>query len=207
MIEEIYVKKTYDRIAKDFDTKRYRPWSCVEKFLDSIPNGARVAEIGCGNGKNMLYRNDLKWEGCDFSKELVKICKIKKLNVKYGNILDIPYNDNSFEYTLCVAVLHHLSTPLKIRQAIKELVRITKRKGKIFILVWSFEQDESSKVSFTVQDNYINWKNKIGTVVAKRYYHVFRKNELELRIRECECPIEIEHKFYEKGNWGVILKK
>ena len=57
-IEEIHVKKVYNTIASEFDTTRYRPWSCVEDFLDNIPKESVIGDIGCGNGKNMMYRKD-----------------------------------------------------------------------------------------------------------------------------------------------------
>lgn len=36
-IEEIYVKNAYNKIANEFCNTRYRPWTCVEKFMDSLP--------------------------------------------------------------------------------------------------------------------------------------------------------------------------
>ena len=49
-IEKIFVQDVYDRIADEFSNSRYRPWICVEDFLDSIPENAKIADIGCGNG-------------------------------------------------------------------------------------------------------------------------------------------------------------
>ena len=69
-IEEINVKQIYDKIANEFDNTRYRPWTCVENFLDSIPPNSNIGDIGCGNGKNMLYRKDCNNYGCDFSEVL-----------------------------------------------------------------------------------------------------------------------------------------
>ena len=57
-IEELHVKNVYDQIANEFSHTRYRPWSCVEKFMDDIPSNSIIGDIGCGNGKNMVYRNE-----------------------------------------------------------------------------------------------------------------------------------------------------
>ena len=97
-IEEIHVKNVYNTIASEFDTTRYRPWSCVEGFLDNIPKGSVIGDIGCGNGKNMMYKKDCLNYGCDFSESLVNICLQKNLNVICGDILNIPYQTNSFDY-------------------------------------------------------------------------------------------------------------
>ena len=202
-IEEVYVKKVYNTIAKQFDNTRYRPWTCVEEFLDTIPNNSVIGDIGCGNGKNMLYRKDCLNYGCDFSESLVKICLQKNLNVVCGDILDIPYKTSSFDYTICIAVIHHLSTVEKRKKAIEELERITKKGGKILLLVWAFEQEEDSRRKFTTQENFVEWRDKQQKLLGKRYYYVFQKNELESLVDEKK----IEKSFYEKGNWGILFKK
>ena len=199
-IEDLYVKNVYDQISKSFDNTRYRPWTCVESFLDNIPAGSVIGDIGCGNGKNMLYKKDCTNIGCDFSKNLVSICLKKGLNVIHGDILNIPFKDNTFDYTICIAVLHHLSTNEKREKAIKELQRITKQNGKILILVWALEQEKDSRRKFTKQENLVDWKDNKGNLLGKRYYYVFKKNELESYI-----DANIEKSFYEKGNWGVII--
>jgi hypothetical protein len=178
-IEEIHVKNFYNSTADEFSQTRYRPWSCVENFLDTVPEGSIIGDIGCGNGKNMVYRTDCTNIGCDFSKSLVKICNDKQLNV-----------------------IHHLSTPEKRKKAISELQRVTKKNGKILILVWALEQEKNSRRKFNQQANFVDWKDKQQNLLGKRYYYVFKKNELESLI---ENKGSIISSFYEKGNWGLIL--
>jgi len=202
-IEEMYVKNVYNTIASEFDTTRYRPWTCVEEFLDTIPKGSIIGDIGCGNGKNMLYRKDCLNYGCDFSESLVKICLQKNLNVICGDILDIPYKNDSFDYTICIAVIHHLSTVEKRKKAIEELERVTKKGGKILVLVWAFEQEEQSRRKFTTQEIFVDWRDKQQNLLGKRYYYVFQKNELESLVDEKK----VEKSFYEKGNWGILFKR
>ena len=201
-IEEIHVKNVYNTIASEFDTTRYRPWSCVEGFLDNIPKGSVIGDIGCGNGKNMMYKKDCLNYGCDFSESLVNICLQKNLNVVFGYILNIPYKTDSFDYTICIAVIHHLSTVKKRKKAIEELERVTKQRGKILLLVWAFEQEKDSRRKFITQENFVDWRDKQQNLLGKRYYYVFQKNELESLIDEKK----IEKSFYEKGNWGIIIK-
>ena len=84
--------------------------------------------------------------------------------------------------------------------AISELKRITKKNGKIFILVWAFEQDTDSKRKFENQDSMIPWKDKSGSIIAWRYYHLFTKKELQNLAGDAYI-------FYERSNWGAILTK
>lgn len=203
-IEKKNVKDIYNKIAKEFSDTRYRPWSCVESFLDNIQSGCKLGDIGCGNGKNMKYRKDCINFGCDFSEELVSICKSDGLNVIYGDILDIPFETDSFHYTICIAVIHHLSTVEKRVKAINEIMRVTKKGGKALILVWALEQPENSRRKFTKQDNMVSWKDKRGNLLGERYYYVFKKGELESLV---DKEFTISKSFYELGNWGVILEK
>ena len=203
-IEEINVKNVYNKIAKEFSDTRYRPWSCVEDFLDSVKPMSKIGDIGCGNGKNMKYRKDCENYGCDFSLGLVDICKIQGLNTIYGDILDIPYEDETFDYTICIAVIHHLSTVEKRQKAIEEIMRVTKKGGKTLILVWALEQPENSRRKFTKQDNMVSWKDKRGNLMGERYYYVFKKDELQGLV---DKSFTILKSFYELGNWGVILEK
>tara|TARA_Y100000768_G_C23986947_1_gene689511 strand:- start:906 stop:1514 length:609 start_codon:yes stop_codon:yes gene_type:complete len=200
-MNDLDIKKTYDNISTHFNETRYNIWKCVKLFLDKVEKNTIIGDIGCGNGKNMLYRKDCNNIGCDLSNKLVNICIQKKLNVIQGNILNIPYKNDIFNYTLCIAVIHHLSNTSKRKQAINELIRVTKKGGKILILVWAFEQEKSSRFNFTKQDNYIDWKDKDKNIIGKRFYHVFKQNELEELI---DTSLKYES-FYEKGNWGIII--
>jgi SAM-dependent methyltransferase len=203
-LEEKYVKDFYNSTAREFSETRYRPWTCVERFLDDVEGNSLIGDIGCGNGKNMDYRDDCEFYGCDFSNGLVKICNEKNLNVINGNVLDIPFKGDMFNNTLCIAVIHHLSDIEKRKKAVKELVRVTKKGGKILILVWAFEQEKNSKRKFLEQENFVDWKDKNQNLLGKRYYYVFKKNELESLLPE---NTKIIKSFYEKGNWGVIIEK
>ena len=205
-IEEVYVKHVYNTIAKEFSQTRYRPWTCVEEFLDKVKENSYIGDIGCGNGKNMLYRKDCHNYGCDFSKELVKICNDQKLNVIEGDILNIPYESNYFDYTMCIAVLHHLSTECKRKLAINELIRVTKPGGKILILVWALEQEPDSRRKFDKQENFVDWKTKSKRLLGKRYYYVFKKGELENLVLN-KKSVRLVKRFYERGNHGIILEK
>ena len=207
-IEDIYVKNVYNKIAKEFDNTRYSVWACVKSFLEDIPKESIIGDIGCGNGKNMMYRKDCINIGCDFSEEFVKICNDKNLNVVYGDVLNLPFETDKFDYTICIAVLHHLSTLEKRKKAISELVRVTKPGSHILIMVWAIEQPEDSKRKFTKQENLVEWKGPLGNVgrngknIEERYYYVFKKGELDELVQ----GYEILNSFYERGNWCIIIK-
>ena len=211
-----YVEKTYNTIANEFSHTRFSVWSNVADFINSFPYNSLCLEVGCGNGKNMCLRDDLIFHGCDVAEEFVKICKDKGLNVITANNLSLPYLDNTYDYLLSIAVIHHLASYENRKQSIKELIRVTKPDGQIFIEVWALEQGDGNKKLFQTQDVLVPFRNKhTREILGNRFYHVFIKNELQKIIsdinrdyKKINKPIvTIINEFYEKGNWGIIIQK
>jgi len=200
------VREVYDKIAPHFDVSRQRIWNSVKLFLNSLNSDATVLDLGCGNGKNMLYRKNLKIRGIDNSKELIKICKRKHLDVSEASITDIPFKENEFDNMLCIATYHHLDNDTDRKKALKEMYRCLKPGGTILITVWALEQHEGSTFSFTKTDEMVPWTTTEGDVFY-RYYHIYKKGALEEEINQL-CPeLHIEQVSWELGNWSLILKK
>lgn len=196
--EQKYVLDFYDKVGEKFSATRYSLWSCVREHLLSLPATDSVFEAGCGNGKNFIRPNMC---GIDTCQTLVDICKKRQLDVKYGSIMSIDYPDNQFDHSICIAVIHHLSTEERRKQAIKELVRVTKPGGTIFIYVWALDsRDEHNKKKiYHEQDNLIPFDTEM------RYCHLFVEGELETLINDFD--VKIEKSFYEQGNFGIIVTK
>lgn len=62
------VAEVYNKIAKEFDKTRVSIWTNVKNFLDSIPVGSSVLDIGCGNGKTCCIEKILYFKGLIFQK-------------------------------------------------------------------------------------------------------------------------------------------
>ena len=202
------IEYVYDNIAYDFDKTRYNVWPVIRKFLQNIPINSIVGDIGCGNGKNMLLiRNDIKFKGIDLSKEFVKICIKKGLDVIQGNILDIPFTSDSLDHCISVAVIHHLKNEQDRIKGIEEILRITKKNGNILLYVWAFLQPENSYRKFKSYDELVPYKTKSGDIFY-RYYHLYKENELENEIKQItKYNYEIKKSGYEHGNYYVIIEK
>jgi SAM-dependent methyltransferase len=204
-INDNNLKNVYENIAPAFDKTRYRSWSTVERILDTFEKNSLNGDIGCGNGKNMLYRKELKFIGVDFCKKFVKICKDKSLECYESDVRNTPFIDNYFDNTISIAVIHHLDSKQKRIDAINEMFRITKVNGNIFIYVWALEQPENSRHKFYRTDEMVPFKTKKNTYY--RYYHLYRKNELEKELPFTNCNYNIIESGYELGNYYVYLKK
>ena len=181
-------KECYSKIAQDFSNTRYSIWKKVKEFLDNIPVNSLVGDIGCGNGKNMTYRNDrLRYIGLDACPEFVEICKKRGLDVQEGNILTLPYENNFFDSIICIAVIHHLKTRENRINAFGELIRVSKNDGVMLVYVWSINRyDETERRSFASKDEMVPYITNSGDVYY-RYYHLYNTQELIDEITEaCE---------------------
>ena len=101
----------------------------------------RVLDLGCGAGKNLIYLSKKGFDmyGIDCAPEGLKIIKerLKKektiCSLELGNIFNkLPYKDNFFDAIISVQVLQHGKVN-EIKKAIKEIERVLKAKGLIFI--------------------------------------------------------------------------
>lgn len=153
-IEKEYVHQVYENIAFHFSQTRYKPWPLVEKFLNEIPSGSLVADVGCGNGKYMGCNENAFFIGSDRSFNLIAICAQKGFESLVADNLKLPFRDSSFDYVLSIAVLHHFSTEENRLRAIEELTRILRTGGYLLITVWALEQDGKK---YDQQDVLIPW--------------------------------------------------
>lgn len=207
--EQEYVKKSYENIADDFDKTRYYCWTGVKRFIDSLPPNSKILDAGCGNGRNMMLRNDVDFTGVDTCEKLVEICRNKNLNTHVADIRNLPFAPNSFDALICVAVLGHVSNYEDRLAAINECVRVVRPGGKIFFQLWSTDAIGRNKIPNKFQP--INDKNDYfvlwGDMMVKRYYHLFdiadttemfgkisNINKVSIYHEKCGIIVEIEKK-------------
>ena len=209
-IELKRVHKVYDLISKHFSTTRKIIWPKVEDFIKSFESNSLILDIGSGNGKNMGSREDCTYIGIDTCENLIKQSK-KKNNCSYvvGNCINLPFKSELFDYAMSIAVIHHLSNAERRLEAIKEMSRILKKDGKGLIYVWAFEQTrfENEKtqdvdVKWMLQKKYSEKQDK--DEILYRYYHLFKKDELEKLRKEVNNLIIIESG-NQYNNWYCVI--
>lgn len=141
-IERTHVHHVYDTIASHFSATRYKPWPRVTAFLDSLPAGSLVADVGCGNGKYMCDGRHLVM-GSDRSRPLALIAEARAAIsgcVCVGDATYVGLRSGVFDAAISIAVLHHLSNRSRRLKALSELVRIVRRGGRVLVYAWSIEQ-------------------------------------------------------------------
>ena len=202
-IEATNVVNVYNKISSHFSKTRYKAWPCVKTFVDSLPPDTEFLEVGSGNGKNMLLRPD-KFKGCDISESFVEMCKNIGLDVVHADATNLPFDDNSFDATMSIAVIHHLSSTERRAKALSEMTRVTRRGGKLLIEVWAYEGND--RVISENPDSMVTWKVNGTTDVYERYYHFFKKEEIAGLVNSVDGLV-VDSIEFEKYNWVIHATK
>jgi alkylated DNA repair protein alkB family protein 8 len=150
IIERALVKQTYDHIAQNFSDSRYKMWPMVAEFVAAIPPTHLVADLGCGNGKNIVERG-VSGLGLDVSINLAKICRERGLEVVCGDCLNVQFRSCLFDVVISIAVLHHMTTERRRIKALREIGRILRPGGRAMVTSWAMEQSLDGQSSNYVQ--------------------------------------------------------
>ncbi|XP_013186974.2 alkylated DNA repair protein alkB homolog 8 [Amyelois transitella] len=155
-LEELHVHQVYEQIAGHFSTTRHKPWPRVVQFMQNVLSGAVVVDLGAGNGKNVLIRNDIMQIACERSSGLVSECKLVACNMSADSVrldmLQAPLRDGCADVALCIAVIHHFSSHARRLQAISTIARILRSGGLALITVWAKDQSKSNYLCKTKQN-------------------------------------------------------
>ncbi|KAG1057019.1 hypothetical protein G6F43_001120 [Rhizopus delemar] len=213
--EQKNVHEVYEIIANHFSDTRYKPWPVVENFLNGMKPGSLGADVGCGNGKYIGVNPNILILGSDRSTNLIKIVKERGHEGMVSDALNLPYRDSSFDFAISIAVIHHFASPERRLQAVKDMAKIVRPGGKILVFVWALEQTKFSKRNFEPgqQDVFVPWMltkkkedKEENPAVYNRYYHLFKKGELDALFEQIEDLI-IENSGYDRDNHYVIACK
>ncbi|XP_069747352.1 alkylated DNA repair protein alkB homolog 8 isoform X2 [Narcine bancroftii] len=100
-LEHKYVHDVYDEIAGHFSNTRHTPWPKVVEFLKALPDGALVADIGCGNGKYLGVDKDLFMERrLSAVKEIVRLLRPGGKGLVYVWAMEQEHNKIKSKYLM-----------------------------------------------------------------------------------------------------------
>lgn len=134
-------------------------WGKIQEDLPKIltlfkeHNVKRVLDLGCGSGRNTVYfaKNGFDVYGIDIAEEGIKAAKDLlrkerlKADLKIGSMYNrLPYSDGFFDAVISIQTIHHGDIH-NTRNVIKEIERILRPKGLIFITV---RKKKYSKASY-----------------------------------------------------------
>lgn len=134
----------YEAFFASYDCFRYQTEAHILRCLDDIDfSGKSVLEIGLGQGADaeQIIRRGAVWSGLDLTPESIARVKTRLLvrdlpyaALKQGSVLDMPYDDDSFDIVFSHGVLHHVPD---IRAAQKEIRRVLKPDGELIAMLYA----------------------------------------------------------------------
>lgn len=219
------VKQNYEEIAEQFDaTRKKHIWPELENLCTGIKSGAKVLDVGCGNGRllEVLKEKNIDYLGVDTSSQLIELAQKKYADKKFvvGDILELSkLPEINFDYVFCIAVLLHIPSRQLQIDAVKQLRNKVNENGRVIISVWNMWTQEKfrrlilkffllkliKKNKMDFGDVLFDWKNSAGQVVSKRYYHAFCKCELKKICKK--AGFKVERICSDKYNYYAILRK
>jgi len=172
------MSKQWDRIFKKYGKVFTEIQEDIPKIVKIFKKhkAKKVLDLGSGTGRHIIYlaENGFKVYGIDISEEGIKITKnwLKennlKADLKVGSIYKkLPYKDNFFDAIISTNTLHHGCIET-IRKAIREIERVLKSDGLIFMTVRR-RKFRKFYPKFTIIEKYGKQKTNYKVIEPRTY--------------------------------------
>ncbi len=128
-----------------------RAWRGNSRVPDPLGGEGKALDLGCGNGKTVSTLIDMGYDvtGIDFSANAVGLCEDSfggSARFERADLLDLPFQDGSFDYVTAVHVLEHIDET-DMPRASDEMVRVLRPGGYLFIRSFTPEDMRSGSRS------------------------------------------------------------
>lgn len=166
----------YDRFAEQFDNKmnmydtNRRLHVIFEELLTENLRGKALLDVGSGTGwfsRESVLRGAQVASldvGENILAQVAKKCDTERI---VGSVLDIPFEDEYFDFVISTEVIEHTPNPKK---AIQEMHRVLKKNGVLVVTVpnkvWHPAIAIANKLKLRPYEGYENW---VGYFELKRW--------------------------------------
>ena len=163
------LRGVYDSIAESWSELKTEPLPFVTEFLEGKSGSLLVS--GCGAGRHSTFASEVGFEvtGFDFSERMIELAREKDPASKclVADARCLPFKSELFDYSLSVAVLHHLRPP-DVLLSLRELCRVTN--GESLVSVWNHPSMRGEQM--------IKWGGE------QRYYYLYDEVEFESLVHQ-----------------------
>ena len=182
---DLYIDRNFD----DFDLIYQKVFGISRtelnaRFLSGMDREISILEVGCNIGKQLQILKKAGFDnlsGIEINKKALSILKkTKAFNIVEGSVLDIPFNDRSFDLVFTSGVLIHIH-PDDLNKAIDEIVRVSKR------YIWGFEyfSETCEEIVYRGNRNKL-WKNNFMKLYRERNPELVVSMEKKVKYLESD---------------------
>jgi SAM-dependent methyltransferase len=150
-----------DRFTSDYSLKYLE---FIGEIGRDLPAGSRILEAGSGTGQTLsCFSRGHHTVGLDISVRALELSRGSCESPVRGDILSMPFRDESFDLVYNSGVIEHFKEPENLR-AIREMARVTKREGMVIVIVpnslcpwyraWKWVATRRKKFEFGYEEDY-----------------------------------------------------
>lgn len=213
----------WEMVSPSFSSVWKNP--CIESFYLvnrwKSQNKNDFLDLGCGLGRHtvLFAKNNFNVTSFDISEEAINKtkawCQEEGLtcNYKIGDMLSLPFNDNSFDAIVCINVISHTDTE-GLKKVISEIKRVLKNDGECYLTLcskdtWAYKDTQWPEVD-------PNTKLRMEEGPEYKVAHVFVDYDLVQELFKDFEIIDLRHvgNFYEHPDktvqsyhYHILIKK
>mgnify|MGYP001370266799 CR=1 FL=1 len=208
VFESIY--KNYDKMNSIISFQQHKRWRKDTMKRMNVQKGQHALDLCCGTGDWTIALAEAVGEqghviGLDFSKNMLKIGEekvanknLKNVELVYGNAMELPFEDNTFDYVTIGFGLRNVPDYMRVLQ---EMRRVLKPGGKAVCLETSQPTLFGFKQLYYLYFRYI--MPFFGKIFAKSYQEY---SWLQESARDFPGMKELAKMFEDAGFKDVYFK-
>ena len=186
-------EKIWNEIAPEWDEYKQIPSQKAQDFLFKC--SGNVLDLGSGSGRHLTRIKNGKMFLVDFSSEMLKLgaerAKSLKIPAEFiqADMTSLPFIEDYFDYGLYISALHCVVGEENRLNAVKELYRVMKKGGEVYVGVWNEKSKRFvRKTKKGEKEHLIGWTDK-----GNRYYYLFGEREVHDLFKSVGFKIVSSH--------------
>ncbi|MEH7380794.1 demethylmenaquinone methyltransferase [Bacillus sp. JJ1533] len=208
VFEKIY--KNYDQMNSVISFQQHKAWRKDTMKRMDVKAGSAALDLCCGTADWTIALAEKvgpqgKVVGLDFSKNMLKIgqekvdrLKLTQVELTHGNAMELPFDDNSFDYVTIGFGLRNVPDYMTV---LKEMQRVVKPGGKVVCL----ETSQPTMVGF--RQLYFMYFRFIMPIFGKLFAKSYQEYSwLQESARDFPGMKELANMFREAGLTDIEVK-
>lgn len=197
-MNEYYFAPVYDFLLHPFvNHLRQKVVQTAQKY-----QAESILDMCCGTGHQLKYfsKAGISAEGVDLNKLMIK--QASGTNCRYGDARATAYPDEHFDMAMTTLALHEMPVN-NARAIIHEMIRITRKEGRLMLIDYDFGPHSSSfmKTALKAVEYFV------GGDHYRNFRHYISSGQMNMLSNGMPLQLEETHYFFRRTVSMKIYKK